>query len=210
MSLALEQPRLAPVQSWGCPRARDNFGTLWPLPEKTTCSFRYRFSGKSRNSGVVPGNRDPKIRVKSVHCFQIETPSCQMRPILRICHEWVVGFESASPRRGVLRKRGFAAMISRKCALNPCEGDTVKVREWPSGFYIETHRERPSDEAMKRSQEFNDRLHRFIAFIVTEPLPSQHPVLRHPDQDPAVGVVSNVHPPPHRECLRGMGEGGGM
>ena len=60
ISLALEQPRLAPVQPWGCPRARDNFGTLRPSPKKTTCSFPYRFSGKSRNSGLVPGKRDPK------------------------------------------------------------------------------------------------------------------------------------------------------
>ena len=28
---------------------------------KTTCSFPYRFSGKSRNSGRLPGKRDPKI-----------------------------------------------------------------------------------------------------------------------------------------------------
>ena len=60
ISLALEQPRLAPVQPWGCPRARDNFGTLRPSPKKTACSFPYRFSGKSRNSGLVPGKRDPK------------------------------------------------------------------------------------------------------------------------------------------------------
>ena len=33
-----------------------------PSPEKTTCSFPYRFRGKSRNSGLVPGNRDPKSR----------------------------------------------------------------------------------------------------------------------------------------------------
>ena len=59
MSLALEQPRLAPVQPWGCPRARDTLRTLQPSPEKTTCSFPSRFSGKSRNSGLVPGNRDP-------------------------------------------------------------------------------------------------------------------------------------------------------
>ena len=49
-----------PVQPWGCSRARDNFGSLRPTPEKTTCSFPYRFSEKSRNSGLVPGNRDPK------------------------------------------------------------------------------------------------------------------------------------------------------
>ena len=61
MSLALEQPRLAPVQPWGCPRARDNFGSVRPSPEKTACSFPCRFSGKSRNSGLVPGNRDPKF-----------------------------------------------------------------------------------------------------------------------------------------------------
>ena len=65
MSLALEQPRLAPVQPWGCPRARDIFGSLRPSPEKTTCSFPYRFLGKSRNSGLVPGNRDPNTAMHS-------------------------------------------------------------------------------------------------------------------------------------------------
>ena len=49
MSLAVEQPRLAPVQPWGCPGARDIFGTLQPSPEKTTCSFPYRFRG---NPGI--------------------------------------------------------------------------------------------------------------------------------------------------------------
>ena len=43
-----------------CSRARDNSGSLRQSPEKTICSFPYRFSGKSRNSGLVPGNRDPK------------------------------------------------------------------------------------------------------------------------------------------------------
>ena len=55
-------PKVAPVQVWGFPRARDCFGTLRPSPEKTTCSFPYRFSGKSRNSGLAPGNRDPNAR----------------------------------------------------------------------------------------------------------------------------------------------------
>ena len=45
MSLALERPRLAPVQPWGCSKARDIFGTLRPSPENTTCSFPYRFRG---------------------------------------------------------------------------------------------------------------------------------------------------------------------
>ena len=45
MSLALEQPRLAPVQPWGSPRARDNSGTLRPSPKKSTCSFPYQYMG---------------------------------------------------------------------------------------------------------------------------------------------------------------------
>ena len=58
MSLALEQPQGCTGASLGCSRARDILGSLRPRPEKTTCSFPYRFSGKSRNSGLVPGNRD--------------------------------------------------------------------------------------------------------------------------------------------------------
>ena len=50
------------MQVWGCSRARDILGSLRPRPEKTTCSFPCRFSGKSRNSGLVPGNRDPNLR----------------------------------------------------------------------------------------------------------------------------------------------------
>ena len=70
MSLALEQPGLALVQPWGCPRATDIFGSLRPSPEKTTC-FPYRFSGKSRNSGLVPGNRDPNNRTTiCVQCLR--------------------------------------------------------------------------------------------------------------------------------------------
>ena len=59
MSLALEQPQACTGASLGCSRARDILGSLRPRPEKTTCSFPYRFSEKNRNSGLVPGNRDP-------------------------------------------------------------------------------------------------------------------------------------------------------
>ena len=61
LSLALEQPQGCTGASLGCSRARDILGSLRPRPEKTTCSFPYRFSGKNRNSGLVPGNRDPKL-----------------------------------------------------------------------------------------------------------------------------------------------------
>ena len=47
-------PRLPPVQPWGCPRARDIFDTRRPSPPKTTCSFSYRFAENgpcSRQSG---------------------------------------------------------------------------------------------------------------------------------------------------------------
>ena len=58
MSVALEQPQGCTGARLGCSRARDIFGSLQPSPETTTCSFPYRLSGKSRNSGLVPGNRD--------------------------------------------------------------------------------------------------------------------------------------------------------
>ena len=74
MSLALGQPQGCSGASLGCARARDIFGSLRPSPEKTTCSFPYRFSGKSRNSGLVPGNRDPNPN----HVFQHDSvwPRC--------------------------------------------------------------------------------------------------------------------------------------
>ena len=83
ISLALEQPRLAPVQPWGCSRARDNSGTLRPRPEKTTCSFPYRFSGKNTNSGLVPGNRDPNFvapRKVSTECHSLFPMVCVSIP----------------------------------------------------------------------------------------------------------------------------------
>ena len=49
MSLALGQPQGCTGASLGCSRARDNFGSLRPSPEKTTCSFPYRFLG---NPGI--------------------------------------------------------------------------------------------------------------------------------------------------------------
>ena len=71
----------------GCPKARDNFGTLWPLPEKTTCSFPYRFSGKSRNSGLVPDNRDPKNNRQNRKVDQKLATNTQTQPNVQNCQE---------------------------------------------------------------------------------------------------------------------------
>ena len=57
MSLALGQPQGCTGASLACSRARDMSGTLRPSSEKTTRSFPYRSSGKSRNSGLVWGAR---------------------------------------------------------------------------------------------------------------------------------------------------------
>ena len=59
--LLQSNPKVAPVQVWGCTRARDIFGTPGPSPKKTTCSFSYRFRGSSGNSGVVPGSQGRKV-----------------------------------------------------------------------------------------------------------------------------------------------------
>ena len=37
-----------------------------PSPEETTCSFPYRFSGENRNSGLAPGNRNPKAMARKI------------------------------------------------------------------------------------------------------------------------------------------------
>ena len=66
VSLALEQLQACTAAGLGFSRARDSFGTLRPSPEKTFCSFPYRFSGKSRNSGLVPGHRDPNSCMNSL------------------------------------------------------------------------------------------------------------------------------------------------
>ena len=66
ISLALEQPRLAPVQPWGCSRARDNFGTLRPRPKKTTCSLsifreKQEFGPCTRQSGSQEKTLTPTV-----------------------------------------------------------------------------------------------------------------------------------------------------
>ena len=61
MSLALEQPKVAPVQVWGCSRARDIFETPGPSPQKTTCFFSYRFRGSSGISALYQGLRVPTV-----------------------------------------------------------------------------------------------------------------------------------------------------
>ena len=50
--LLWSNPKVAPVQVWVALEQE----TFWPSPEKTTCSFPYRVSGKNRNSGFVQGN----------------------------------------------------------------------------------------------------------------------------------------------------------
>ena len=63
MSLALEQPRLAPVQPWGCPRARDILELSGPRPKRLLAPSLIDFRGNPGIRGIVPGNRDPKIKV---------------------------------------------------------------------------------------------------------------------------------------------------
>ena len=60
MSLALGQPQGCTGATLACSRASDIFGSLRPSPQNITCSFPYRFWEKSRKSGLVPGNQDPK------------------------------------------------------------------------------------------------------------------------------------------------------
>ena len=60
MSLALEQPRFAPVQPWRAQEQEIIWGLSGPRPKRTTCSLPYRFSVKNRNSGLVPGIGIPR------------------------------------------------------------------------------------------------------------------------------------------------------
>ena len=54
-------PKVAPVQVWVALEQETFLGLSDHRPKKTTCSFSYRFSGKNRNSGPVPGNRNPNV-----------------------------------------------------------------------------------------------------------------------------------------------------
>ena len=49
------------MQAWGCSRARDIFETPRPSPQKTTCSFSYRFRGSSGISALYQGLRVPTL-----------------------------------------------------------------------------------------------------------------------------------------------------
>ena len=62
-------PRLAPVQPWGCSRARDIFGTPWRSPKKTTCSFSYRFRGNPGIRGLYQAVRVARLLSKDP-CLQ--------------------------------------------------------------------------------------------------------------------------------------------
>ena len=72
-------------------------GTLRPRPEKTTCSFPHRFSGKNRNSGLVPGHRDPKTMCLASAYFN--------HPKNRLIHISLADrfVNSASPLSGFVR-----------------------------------------------------------------------------------------------------------
>ena len=70
--LLLGNPRVAPVQVWVALEQETFFGTLRSSPEKTTCSFPYRFRRKSRNPGLVPGHGDPNSPSNSNE-FPLET-----------------------------------------------------------------------------------------------------------------------------------------
>ena len=66
--LLKSNPKVAPVQVWGCTaRARDIFGTPGPSPKKTTCSFSYRFRGNLGIRGLYQA-----IRVAIMGCFRVD------------------------------------------------------------------------------------------------------------------------------------------
>ena len=84
MSPALEQPRLAPVQPWGCPRARDNFWNSPALARKHYLLLPLDFQGNpgiralyqaigipSLNRSAIPSERFVRSlwRVHLVHIF---------------------------------------------------------------------------------------------------------------------------------------------
>ena len=53
------------VQVWGCSRARDIFETHGPSPQKTTCSFSYRFRGSSGITALYQGLRVANLRIRN-------------------------------------------------------------------------------------------------------------------------------------------------
>ena len=78
--LLYSSPRLAPVQPWGCSGARDIFGTPGPSPQKTTCSFSYRLSGREFPQEFFWANLRTRIPQKQFPVFaRVNTGSACIR-----------------------------------------------------------------------------------------------------------------------------------
>ena len=91
----LSNPRLAPVQPWFVLEQETFLGLSGPRPKKTACSFPYRCSGKSRNSGLVPGNRDPKgsspnraMQVCESDAIRFCNPRCESHAVSGLGLRW--------------------------------------------------------------------------------------------------------------------------
>ena len=67
-TLTLEHLRLAPVQPWVALEQETFWGLSGLRPKRLRAPSLIDFSGKSRNSGLVPGNRDPKSTHKKGVC----------------------------------------------------------------------------------------------------------------------------------------------
>ena len=79
-------PKVAPVQVWGCTGARDIFDSPGPSTEKTTCSLCYRFRGnpgiralyQARGIAIVAQKRPNKLS-KADNILQ-KTQKLRLRP----------------------------------------------------------------------------------------------------------------------------------
>ena len=70
MSLALGHPKVAPVQVWVALEQETFLGLSSPYPKRLLAPSLIDFRGKSRNLGLVPGNRDPNPRFKVVQSLR--------------------------------------------------------------------------------------------------------------------------------------------
>ena len=133
MSLALGQPRGCTGASLGSSKARDIFGTLRPSPEKTTCSFPYRFSPIFRGIQGIWGLHQAIGIPMQVLSDPERTLSCDPPPGLA---EESKNSPAQKANKSLWQSlRGVTANPSKR-AKNESSGETLRVKSAESIHHV--------------------------------------------------------------------------
>ena len=126
--LLYSYPKVAPVQVWGCYRAKDIGGTPGPSSKKTTCSFScISIWGQSGNSGVVPSKQGRKDILVKLPGYPRNSGASKSSRTNRLCssvgptqnqRSLFVFLRKKGSEKGLLEgvlKRGSKKGVSRRC-----------------------------------------------------------------------------------------------